>query len=391
MQIPIIEGEEGREGGGMYKPLIIIIVVDVEMQTQNLGIIQYLFSYEEHEVKIAPHGNSSTGESYVRTKPSVVSKLKEIASEKTAKRALSFTVGGIEKAPSAASLPRGRQQVNDIRRGLASKSSDDELYSLMVMCKEGEGSKSVDAFVRIVSAAPYPMMMLAFDWMLDDLVRFCAKKNCSSILGVDATFNLGAFDVTVTTYRHLLLTTSVKCVKHPALIGPMFIHIKKDFAAYHFFASSLVSKRPELKHLQVFGSDGESALVNAFSTVYSEAIHLRCFLHFRGNIEHKLRQLNVPSTTIKEFTRDIFGCPTLLQHGLVDAQDELELNRMMSKLEDKWNGYETPFNSPPVFYSWFMEHGVKVIASSMLSSLREKAGLGSPPDPYYTNEIESKN
>ena len=27
----------------------------------------------------------------------------------------------------------------------------------------------------------------------------------------------------------------------------------------------------------------------------------------------------------------------------------------------------------------------------MLPSVREKAGLGSPPSPYYTNEVESKN
>ena len=43
-------------------------------------------------------------------------------------------------------VPHGRQQVNDLRRGMSSKSSDDALYSVMVMCKEGEGSKSPDAF-----------------------------------------------------------------------------------------------------------------------------------------------------------------------------------------------------------------------------------------------------
>ena len=131
--------------------------------------------------------------------------------------------------------------------------------------------------------------------------------------------------------------------------------------------------------------------MNAFCAVFTKAIHLRCFLHFKGNIEHKLRELNIPPTTIKEFIRDIFGYPTLLQRGLVDAQSELELVNMMEKLKDRWNDFEKPFNSPPLFYKWFTDHGVKVIAASMLCSLREKAGLGSPPEPYYTNEIESKN
>ena len=31
------------------------------------------------------------------------------------------------------------------------------------------------------------------------------------------------------------------------------------------------------------------------------------------------------------------------------------------------------------------------LANCMLFSVREKAGLGSPPSPYYTNEVESKN
>ena len=52
------------------------------------------------------------------------------------------------------------------------------------------------------------MMLIAMDYTLDDLVRFCTNPHNFrlSILGVDpTTFNLGEFDVTVTTYRHLLL------------------------------------------------------------------------------------------------------------------------------------------------------------------------------------------
>ena len=32
-----------------------------------------------------------------------------------------------------------------------------------------------------------------------------------------------------------------------------------------------------------------------------------------------------------------------------------------------------------------------VIADCMIRPLREQVGLGSPPTPYYTNDIESKN
>ena len=187
---------------------------------------------------------------------------------------VSREVGGITKASSAGVLPCGRHQVHDMRRGLTSTSTMDPfdmyrgltstsimdpLFTMMRMCKEGEGKKSPDAFVQIVTESPFPMMLLAFDWTLDDLVWFCTPPATFSIMGIDPTFNLGALDVTVTTYSHLLLTAQGHECKHPSFIGPLFIHVKNDFQAYHFFASSLVSKRPDLAKLRCYGTDGETA------------------------------------------------------------------------------------------------------------------------------------
>ena len=87
------------------------------MDTLSLAIVQYIFTSGEHEVKIAPHGNSKGGESY------------------------------------------------------------DPLYAMMVMCKESEGKNAPEAFVQMVNAAPFPMVVLAFDWTLDDLVRFCTNAD----------------------------------------------------------------------------------------------------------------------------------------------------------------------------------------------------------------------
>jgi len=53
-------------------------------------------------------------------------------------------------------------------------------------------------------------------------------------VGIDPTFSLGAFDVTVAMYHHLLLTTKDDASKHPNLIGRLFVHVKKHFQAYHF-------------------------------------------------------------------------------------------------------------------------------------------------------------
>ena len=74
------------------------------------------------------------------------------------------------------------------------------LYALMEKCKMDESM--VDPFVRSVVGAPDPMCVLATNNQLNDIERFCCNSQQFLILGVDPTFNLGDFSVTVTTFRH---------------------------------------------------------------------------------------------------------------------------------------------------------------------------------------------
>ena len=119
---------------------------------------------------------------------------------------------------SAGSIPRNRQQAKDLRRRRdeIEVESDPLFIIIMLMCKESQGKKA-EAFVRIVSCAPEPMTVLASNWTLNDLDRFCTKEQCS-ILCIDPTFSLGDFDVTVTTYRHPMLLNASG--KHPIMMGP---------------------------------------------------------------------------------------------------------------------------------------------------------------------------
>ena len=103
------------------------------------------------------------------------------------------------------------------------------------------------------------------------------------------------------------------------MLGALFIHQCKTFATYNFF-SQLVSLCPGLKNIRCFGTDGENALVNALHTQFQSAIHLRCFLHFRGNLEDKLANLGISKANAQEFIRDVLGNPALLENGLVDAE-----------------------------------------------------------------------
>ena len=265
--------------------------------------------------------------------------------------------------------------------------SSDPLFAVMLMCKESEGDKQEKSFVRMVTGAPEPMTVLAYDWSLEDIQRFCTQQQCT-VLSVDPTFNLGDFDVTVTTYRHLLLKNASG--HHPVMIGPVFVHQRKRFETHHFFASALTGLKPALTQLRSFGTDGEKALSNAFGTVFSQAVHLRCFLHFRGNLEAKLREYGIPKHIQVEFLRDVFGDHSKCEDGLVDAETD-DFDAIVDSLETVWNEREKPHHNPPEFFQWFVKYCKEEVRVTMLKDQRIKVGLGDPPQPFYTNDVESLN
>ena len=114
--------------------------------------------------------------------------------------------------------------------------------------------------------------------------KFCAPSPelLCSILLVDPTFS------TPISYHHLLLV-SRRYGKHPVFIGPVLIHHRKNFASFLFFASSLIWLRKSLEAIRVFGTDGEIALVDAFSHEFRFSTHLFSFNHVHNNIKKELQ------------------------------------------------------------------------------------------------------
>ena len=109
--------------------------------------------------------------------------------------------------------------------------------------------------------------------------------------------------------------------RSPVLIG---IHYRKTFSTYLFFASSLIGHNPQLQGVRVFGTDGEQALIDAFSHEFTFSQHLTCFVHVRRNIKQELEDGHIPCKLSQKFLDDIFGqrlWPVFVE-GLVDASDE---------------------------------------------------------------------
>ena len=74
---------------------------------------------------------------------------------------------------------------------------------------------------------PESMAVLSNEQQINDLECFCSNPFKFCISGIDPTFNLGDFSLTVSVYKHLLLNSSSgQC---PLMIGPMLAHNHKEF------------------------------------------------------------------------------------------------------------------------------------------------------------------
>lgn len=52
---------------------------------------------------------------------------------------------------------------------------------------------------------------------------------------------------------------------------------------------------------------------------------------------------------------------------------------------------EKKYNDPPLFFEQFLKNCKKMVKTTMLKSVKVAAGLGNPPQPFYTNDVESHN
>lgn len=257
--------------------------------------------------------------------------------------------GGEIQARGMSSMPCNRQQIANYRRS-ENKRDNKVLYSVMLECKLAQGTQ--DAFVQDVKADPDPQCALFFSWQIEDMERFLTHEEFGNFTA-DTTYNLGKFYVTPSTYQHLCWK------KHPTMLGPVFVHQRMEFASFNYFGSTLVGFNKKSRNLHVFGTDSQASMIEAFSHCFPNALHLRCFLHFRKNIKEKLKEYGISSHVSDEFVADIFGRHSgVYEEGLVDSTSVGDFNNHLEACKDVWNSRETPYapQGGPRFYNYFVRY-----------------------------------
>ncbi|PFX13242.1 hypothetical protein AWC38_SpisGene22695 [Stylophora pistillata] len=292
---------------------------------------------------------------------------------------------------SEADIPRGRTQAYDMKRdrskATCSQPRRKQIYEMASFNWYAKTERK--GFVRMHELSSKPLILLATDKQLADLSRFCRNNLDFSYLSVDPAFNFGEFSITPTSYRNIFLKSrrSNKC---PVFVGPIFIHHSKTKDVYAQFFPKLKCLAPQLEQLLVFGADGESALSDALSDSFPGATHLRCFLHFRKNIETKLVTHGVKDH--KQYIEEIFGKQegATYEMGLLDTTSEDMFDAVLASLQEPCARREQKECGTSSFHNWML-HRAQMMEEFMNASVRTKAGLGYPPDKFYTNDSENTN
>ncbi len=174
--------------------------------------------------------------------------------------------------------------------------------------KRDEEQGHQETFIRDCSVHPSLSVVLVTDQQLKEIGQFCTNPHEFCVLSIDPTFNI--FDtnlsLTVTTYRNLKLRQK-QTGKPPVFIGPLLIHQRKDWQTYSRFAHNLRTENPILDAILACGTDGEQALIDGFKRNFRYAVFLRCFIHFKDNVEREMSKRGIAAGNKQLILEGIFG------------------------------------------------------------------------------------
>ena len=368
----------------------ISVLLDPSGKVKPYQFIQYRFAGEEHSVEVKPHGNAKKIlRPYKRTCPSTLKDLKDELQQHPPKRAV-FKVeqkrGGFLNVSCIGELPRNSLQASRIKckkTTMVQSKPGDPLQALVVKFKEQFGNPN--QFIQSIHLVPDPSIVLFNESQLNDMDRFCASTERVSILGLDVTFNLGKFYVTLCTYQNHDVVNDRG--KNPIMIGPALLHSSKDQSNFSILFQEITTKKPKLAtSLRAYGTDGEQALSNAAADAFPFAIHLRCTNHLKDSITRYLRKQLLPECVVKEILSDIFGTAT--EKGLVHASNQ-DFNDKMKLIQKRWNELEKQYRPTPVVFKWFSANMASIVRENVRSELLQELQL--EEERYTQNNSESLN
>ena len=116
----------------------------------------------------------------------------------------------------------------------------------------------------------------------------------------------------------------------------------------------------EIVALIACGTDGEKAIINDFQRNAPYAIFLRCFIHYKRNIEEHLKKCGFSTKSKQLFLEEIFGKQENMIKfcGLVDCSSDGDFDQKLKTLKLVWDARELAVSEKPIFHEWFITEKV---------------------------------
>lgn len=343
-------------------------------------------------------------ETYMRTKPSVLSKIKQLGSYMRPKEivtAIENEAGGPIELSSPSDIPRNRMQVcNKLRqipnRPKARNTGRDkapDYTKLVALVQAGDFVRDFSFHRNEKKDSTIPRVFATTECNLRWIKKFCSPSSKTAVpAGIDMTYKCGPFYVTTVTVEHPLFIYRDRQDHHPGILLSIMTSATKEESDYEYMATQLSTSG--VKNL-IYGTDGEVAMEKAFEKVFPVddsglSIHLRCFSHLADDIKRYLTGRGVDAEKINEIVVTILGKEKdgVRIEGLVDAEDEETFDRLLRERMEEW---------PEHFNDWLkMTKGrnrsiPETIKKCMLKPVRRSANLGNPPGKFTNNTTESLN
>ena len=117
---------------------------------------------------------------------------------------------------------------------------------------------------------------------------------------------------------------------------------------------------PEIAALIACGTDGEKAILDGFQRNAPYAIFLRCFIHYKRNIEEHLKKCGFSAESKHLFLEEIFYKQenTIKFFGLIDCSSDDEFDEKLKSLKPLWAARELALSEIPTFPEWFISDKV---------------------------------
>ncbi|XP_078689169.1 uncharacterized protein LOC144920713 [Branchiostoma floridae x Branchiostoma belcheri] len=257
-----------------------------------------------------PHGNSKDQDSaYVRCRGETIEKIGAAARDvvpSVAFRTLKDQLP-LEEQPTNKKQVSNKRYLDAKKRRGAMLGSGHNVADHMQQLEGPDGHPFARRIIR--GDNNETVIILYTDDQLEDLKRFCCSSAhaVNTVLGVDKTFNLGPFHVTVTNFKHLAVVKR-DTGEHPIFFGPIYVHGGSKTLDYSAFFDHIRSKLGSTPSLPVVGSDNERALRLAVSRAWPGCHQLFCHRHIRKNCEdHLQKKIGMADSVKRPLISALFG------------------------------------------------------------------------------------